>query len=195
MSPRSEESFKKIRDRSRSKILEAAMEQFSHYGYDGSSMKRVAERAGVSKGLLYNYFSSKKELLLAIFHAGMEEMDKIVEEGPAGGPRTRLIGMFELFFKDLQENPGFWRLFSTLALREQGFPEIRELMQQKVDGYYAILARIFRDLGYENPEGEAEIVCATFDGIAVEYLALGPDFPLQRIRQHIMKKYGNDAST
>lgn len=193
MSPKSQEQFQKIRDRSRKRILQGALEQFSERGYEGSSMKQVADRAAVSKGLLYNYFSSKKALLLALFEASMEEMDRIVEEAPSGGPRTRLIGMFEHFFQDLEENPGFWRLFATLAIQEQGFEEIQKMMASKVQSYYELLEHIFSELGYEDPEAEAILVGATFDGIAVEYLALGKDFPIQRVRQHIMKKYGNDA--
>lgn len=194
MTPRSEESFKKIRDESRSKILEAAMEQFSKHGFEASSMKQVAEKAGVSKGLLYNYFSSKKAMLLALFQASMEEMDRIAEEAPAGGPRTRLIGMFENFFNDLEGNPGFWRLFASLAIQEQGYEEIRQMMSDKVSAYYDLLEGIFLELGYEDPRGEAVLVGAIFDGVAVEYLAMGDAFPLKNVRQHIMKKYGNDAN-
>lgn len=158
-------------------------------------MKQVSERAGVSKGLLYNYFSSKKDLLLSLFEASMEEMDKVIEEAPSGGPRTRLIGMFETFFNDLEENPGFWRLFASLALQEQGYDEVRKMMADKVRAYYDLLEGVFSELGYEDPRAEAVLVGAIFDGVAVEYLAMGNSFPLKTVRQHIMKKYGNDAIT
>ncbi len=195
MSPKSEEQFQKIRDESRKRIIQAALEQFSQKGFERSSMKELAEKAGVSKGLLYNYFSSKKALLMALFQASMEEMDKVIEETPSGGPRTRLIGMFETFFNDLEENPGFWRLFASLALQEQGFEEVRQMMADKVNAYYELLEGIFSELGYEDPRAEAVLVGAIFDGVAVEYLAMGDNFPFKTVRQHIMKKYGNDAVT
>lgn len=195
MSPRSPESFQKIRDEQRENILRAAMLQFAEKGYLASSIREVAERANVSKGLLYNYFSSKKELLLTLFRTAIEQMDEVLTRAPNGGPRTKLIGMFEAFFEDLYRNPGFWRLFITLAMQDHGFDEIKQMMSEKIQGYYRILEKLFAELGYEDPEGEAKFVAALFDGVGVQYLALGESYPLQTLRHHIIKKYSDDAST
>ncbi len=46
----------------RRQIIEGAAAVFSDAGYEGASMSRIAERAGVSKGTLYNYFTSKSDL-------------------------------------------------------------------------------------------------------------------------------------
>lgn len=169
------------------------MEQFSEKGYLKSSMNEVAKRAEVSKGLLYNYFPSKEELLYSIFEMAMEEMDQMLRDAPSGGPRTRLIGLFENFFNDLEQNPGFWRLFTTLAVQDHGFDKIKQMMADKIREYYRILEELFETLGYSDPAGEAKLVAALFDGIGIQYLALKEEYPLQAVRQHIMKKYGNDA--
>jgi AcrR family transcriptional regulator len=47
-------------------IIEAAGHVFSHQGYDGATTREIAALAGVSEGTLYNYFSSKREILLAV---------------------------------------------------------------------------------------------------------------------------------
>lgn len=49
----------------RQHILRVATEVFCELGYDGASMSAIAAKVGGSKGTLYNYFSSKDELLLA----------------------------------------------------------------------------------------------------------------------------------
>ncbi len=49
----------------RRQIIDGAALVFNQSGYEGASMSRIAERAGVSKGTLYNYFDSKSALFAA----------------------------------------------------------------------------------------------------------------------------------
>jgi AcrR family transcriptional regulator len=51
---------------SRARILDAAEELFTEVGYDATPTSRVAERAGVYKGLVFHYFARKIDLLLAL---------------------------------------------------------------------------------------------------------------------------------
>ena len=51
---------------SRAAILQAALDEFSSVGYDGARVDRIAEQAGLSKPLLYDYFGDKDELYKAI---------------------------------------------------------------------------------------------------------------------------------
>ena len=48
-------------------ILDAAVRLFSESGYDGVSMRRIAEEAGVSKANIYHHFASKEALNFASF--------------------------------------------------------------------------------------------------------------------------------
>jgi len=54
-------------------ILEAAAQLFGERGYTGTTTNKVAERAGVSIGSLYQYFPNKEALLLALSERHMEE--------------------------------------------------------------------------------------------------------------------------
>ena len=47
-------------------LLDAALEVFLERGYAGASVREIAHRAGVTEGLIYHYFSSKRELLLVL---------------------------------------------------------------------------------------------------------------------------------
>ena len=47
-------------------ILDAAVHLFSEHGYDGVSMRRIAQAAGVSKANIYHHFDSKQALYFAI---------------------------------------------------------------------------------------------------------------------------------
>lgn len=54
----------------RSRILSAAHDEFCDCGFDGTSMERLAERAGVSKPTLYQYFGDKEGLFAAVLDVG-----------------------------------------------------------------------------------------------------------------------------
>jgi AcrR family transcriptional regulator len=60
-------------ERSRAQILEAALKLFSHHGYGATSVRDIAEAAGVSKGNVYHHFPDKetifRELLDQYFQA------------------------------------------------------------------------------------------------------------------------------
>jgi TetR/AcrR family transcriptional repressor of mexJK operon len=49
----------------RAQVLAGASAVFARDGYEGASMSRIAQEAGVSKGTLYNYYASKAELFAA----------------------------------------------------------------------------------------------------------------------------------
>lgn len=48
-------------------LYEAAIAQFAEHGYDGATMRGIADAAGVSPGLLYRYFPSKAAVVLALY--------------------------------------------------------------------------------------------------------------------------------
>ncbi|KQY50480.1 TetR/AcrR family transcriptional regulator [Lysobacter sp. Root494] len=56
----------RLTDRKRAAILDAAVAEFRHAGYETTSMDRIAARAGVSKRTVYNHFPSKEALFAQI---------------------------------------------------------------------------------------------------------------------------------
>ena len=55
-----------IRERRRQQIINAANAEFSQRGYESARMGAIAERAGIGKSTVYEYFPSKQELLNAV---------------------------------------------------------------------------------------------------------------------------------
>ncbi|TXL56532.1 TetR/AcrR family transcriptional regulator [Aeromicrobium terrae] len=96
-----------------SQMLEVASEIFGNEGYAATNIQVVAERAGISKPLIYNYFGSKEGLFLACLdRAGTivaDEIERIARGDAVGierGLRT-LEGMFTI----LEPQPYLWKLF------------------------------------------------------------------------------------
>jgi len=72
-------------DTVRDRVLRAAVELFAEQGYDRPSVQEVVERAGVTKGALYHYFTAKDDLLFEIYRSLLAEqmagLDRIVALG------------------------------------------------------------------------------------------------------------------
>jgi AcrR family transcriptional regulator len=68
----------------RERILDAALELFTEQGYDGTSLRQIAEQLGVTKAALYYHFESKEDILLALHmrlhEFGKETLKKIGDE-------------------------------------------------------------------------------------------------------------------
>jgi AcrR family transcriptional regulator len=75
----------------RRRLQEAAAVEFAERGLDGSTMARIAERAGINKERLYNYFGDKEALFRTVL---CDELDKLAAAMSATGPKLEDIGEF-----------------------------------------------------------------------------------------------------
>jgi AcrR family transcriptional regulator len=68
----------------REKILQAAYSVLSKQGYENTSIKDIAEEAGVAQGLVHYYFKSKQQLVLAVLAEVCKELELGAAEGAEG---------------------------------------------------------------------------------------------------------------
>jgi len=114
MAPRSKAGTKGVpRLEREEQILTVASEIFATDSFAATNIQAVADRAGISKPLIYNYFGSKEGLFIACIERGGDivaaEIERIANEESVGierGMRT-LDGMFHV----LEEQRHLWRLF------------------------------------------------------------------------------------
>lgn len=66
--------------RSKAEILRAAAEEFGTYGYHDVTMESICTRHGISKGMMYHYYSKKDELFLPCVAAMLEQLKNYVEQ-------------------------------------------------------------------------------------------------------------------
>lgn len=82
-------------DAKRLAILHRSAELFAQYGYSGTSITMIADACGVSKALLYHYYSDKEALLFDIISDHLEGLIGVVEAAStsAADPQGRLHGI------------------------------------------------------------------------------------------------------
>src|SRR3989441_10477455 len=93
----------------RAKILHAAFTVLSRQGYENSSIKEIAEEAGVAQGLVHYYFKSKQQLVLAVLFEVCKKMDVYTAEGTEGA-----MAAFENFKVLLRTQPDAHTLYIQL---------------------------------------------------------------------------------
>jgi len=91
-------------DAQRQFILEAAATAFAELGFPSASMNDIARRCGVSKGLLYHYYSSKERLLYDVTEQYTRRLAALAEEAErrVPDPARRLPELIRLFLEEYQ---------------------------------------------------------------------------------------------
>ncbi|HVK02958.1 MAG TPA: TetR/AcrR family transcriptional regulator [Armatimonadaceae bacterium] len=76
-------------ERTRERILEAALDLFARKGYNAATMRDIAAEAGCSLGLAYRYFASKEEMVLALYERLAAELEEEVAALPSASLAER----------------------------------------------------------------------------------------------------------
>jgi AcrR family transcriptional regulator len=113
----------------RRQLLDAAMEVFVARGYHAAAMDEIADRAGVSKPVLYQHFPGKQELYLALLD---ESVDRLIEAVAAAlrstaDNRQRVNATFAAYYEYIAEHTGTFRLVFESDLTSE--PAVRERLE------------------------------------------------------------------
>ncbi|MBR6928158.1 MAG: TetR/AcrR family transcriptional regulator [Methanobrevibacter sp.] len=79
------------------KIFQVSIDLFSEYGFDGVSVRQIAGEVGIKESSIYNHYSSKQEILNAIFEYYIDEM--VSDEIPLEQASLNLDKGFDFFYK------------------------------------------------------------------------------------------------
>ncbi|MGI5268347.1 TetR/AcrR family transcriptional regulator [Nonomuraea sp. CA-218870] len=136
-------------------ILEAAAQLFQRHGYAATTTNKIADRAGVSVGSLYQYFPNKDALLLALadrhLNAAAREVMRVFERAAEQPPDlARLVTDLVACVAALHEDrPRLHRLLFDQAPRT---PELVALFRETERALASALAGELRRLGADDPD-------------------------------------------
>ncbi|MGA2822701.1 MAG: TetR/AcrR family transcriptional regulator [Bacteroidales bacterium] len=190
MCPRTRQKFEEIRENKRRKILDSAVECFATSGYHEVSINDLAAHAGISKGLMYHYFSSKDELLKTLFNEIVSEMMQLLDPDNRGiSNRKDLLQYLERFFRHLNSNLILWKMymaiFSQPAVQQILKKEILDVSQKPLK----MIEFYFKKQGSKKPFVEVAFLSTLFSGVVIEYIGDPENYPLDQIRKKILNIY------
>ena len=153
MSPRTNQQFEEIRKSSKEKILKVALELFAKKGYHATSISKIAQRAKISKGLMYNYFASKEKLLDEIIQKGFNSLAELEFKAQRNvHPEKQLEDFVDSVLDNLYSNITYWQLYLALLVHPEIQKKFEKEMQQFRDEFVRELASLFRKLKVKNPD-------------------------------------------
>ncbi|MEY2841666.1 MAG: hypothetical protein RLY74_807 [Actinomycetota bacterium] len=162
---KSENRSRLPRDERRAQLLSAALESFTTSGYHAASMDEIAERANVSKPVLYQHFPSKLDLYLAVLDLHIDSLVFSIQKAIASTRenKNRVKATIDAYFGFIEgEGEAFRLLFESDMSVE---PQVRERLERMTyDCAVAVSAVISVDTGL--PKDEAMILAIGLIGCA-----------------------------
>lgn len=141
------------REERRAQLLGAALEVFVAQGYHSAAMDDIADRAGVSKPVLYQHFPSKLDLYLALLDAGRDSLTNQVREAleATTDNKLRVQGTIDAYFAFVEDSAGAFRLVFESDLTNE--PQVRQRIEAAHDEIaHLISAVISEDTGLSQTE-------------------------------------------
>ena len=187
--PRRPEQFEEIREKSREKILSASLDLFANKGYDATSIESIAKKAGISKGLIYNYYDSKKDILIAIFSDARDQGEHIIESLKSGNNAAQKVrGIVEMYFDMLEKNPEYFKLIAVLSLQPGVMEDTKEWTGEMFKRNQELIGSIFNKGKHKDPI-KGLMLDAMLDGILLNFIRYGSKYPMAALKERIINEY------
>ncbi|GAA1594417.1 hypothetical protein GCM10009789_55570 [Kribbella sancticallisti] len=189
--PRSVSTNEALRERSRERILGAALEVFAEKGFEAASISDVTQRAGVSRGLVTYYFPNKQRLAAELLDRWLDGIGAILDL--RGSADEKLAGIIDGTLMAAASTLPVQRLAISLMMQPGTHPvfaEVEEAKSVRVAQIEDAIRSIFTARGAADPAVEEMLLRATLEGVTVK-LAIYPDtFPVEAIRRRLHAQYG-----
>ena len=129
----------------RERILAAALDIFSQAGFDGTTTREIAARAGVNLGLIKYYFGSKEKLWRAAVDRALDELRETLAGAAPGtlGGRAELIELVRVCVRFAARNPAVIRIMNDEGKRDGA--RMRWLADRHGRPLYRFLVRVFAE--------------------------------------------------
>jgi len=190
--PRTKEQFEEIRKEKSAHIRKVALELFATEGYHVTSISNIAKAANISKGLLYNYFESKEDLIRDIIHEGISESFESFDPNHDGVLTTE---EFEFYIREhfrlIKKRKSFYKLFYTIIMQ----PDVQELANHESND----IAQNVQKLTYEyfakrfdDPDTEMLLYSSIIKGLSIQYVfseGYVKDEHIEKAIQRILEYY------
>ncbi len=188
MSPRSKQDNEIIKQKRREQIIRHALEIFAKRGYHRTSVSDIARAAGISKGLMYNYFESKEDLLITVLEYVMQQamdmiFNSIAEKSESLSPRELMAFGIERFFEVMQAQAGMWKLSMSLGMQVADMPKVHRVFVQMYHMTFQQIEQMLRAADVPDASVKARIIAAQLDGIAMHYFVMGDNYDLSAVKK------------
>ena len=178
------------------KILEAAAKCFSEGGYAKTTMDKIAEEAGVSKGALYWHFKSKEELFVELKERSIAKARKqfeklFAQKKPFDIKLREAIGLYISFL--VPENREVARLNAEFLAEAPKIPKLNDMLKDQYEMFRSLIASTISEAIEKgelrkdiDPEIVSLILLAMLDGLELHWAILELDFDWEKVKENLL---------
>ncbi len=125
----------------RAQLLEVGIEHFSARSYDDFSMEELASLAGVSKGLVFHYFPSKRDFYMEALRTATDEMRLLIETPAELTPDQALRTALDAYLRYVEERAPAYRAVLRGGIGAD--PEVQAIADRFRDAVYERVVQLF----------------------------------------------------
>ncbi|NBG88824.1 TetR/AcrR family transcriptional regulator [Isachenkonia alkalipeptolytica] len=151
-------NFHKLKEEKKKQILSSAMEEFRQYGFEKASTIEIAKNAKISKGALFNYFNTKRDLYVYLIDYSLQVIEGFYEKIDLTEQdlfkRIENVGLLKLYTQ--QKYPYVFDFLTST--REEGSPEVKEIIIEKTEYIYKQgISKIYQNIDYSKFREDIDI--------------------------------------
>lgn len=170
--------------------METALDLFANVGFHSTSIQDIAKKAGISKGLLYNYFDSKEDLIRTIVAKGLDDIMFFFDPDHDGILTRHEIRYFiEETFRIMEENVELWKLYFAILTQPPVLKLVNKKFSETIASLFDMIEQYFEKQGKADPKASARVFGALLDGIGIHFVLDPENFPLESVKQKIIELY------
>lgn len=179
------------KEKSKAKILEAAIKLFAKQGYVNCSTTKIAKEAEVSYGLLYYHFKNKGELLESILTEGLKKLKEGYEEiKPTGDGKKDLSDFLDGYVESFKEEKDFWFVYLGITFDPKiSIESLRQLENEYAKLQNKYLIKLFEQLDIEHSVAEAFFLDSCLYGLILHACSMKDDTTLDYGVDMLKRKY------
>jgi AcrR family transcriptional regulator len=134
----------------RAQLIEVGRAVFAEHGYEATAVEQIAERAKVSKPIIYDHFGGKEGLYAVIVDREMEYVARrITESISSGSPRQRVEAAALAFLSYVKDHPDGFAVLSKDAPVSAGRGSMSSLLNDLAERVADVFMINFKEAGYD----------------------------------------------
>jgi TetR/AcrR family transcriptional repressor of bet genes len=184
----------------REQICRAAATVIAREGFAGTTMRVVAEEAGVSTGMLNHYFANRQDLLMHALTFVSERahgrMVLALDGVPPG--RERIVALLDAVLADGddQDSGETWRVWINAYGEAMRLPQLRHAIEARLSSWYALIDSALEGVVPAEPEGGIPWswrLDAMLNGLAIRALTSETALDPVQIRDEVLRTLPRDV--
>ncbi len=176
----------------REQICRAAAAVIAREGFAGSTMRMVAEEAGVSTGMLNHYFANRQDLLtqalVFVSERTQERYRQAIVDVPAG--IERLSALLDCALFDDEQMSETWRVWINSYGEAVRLPELRHTIESRLGSWYELIDFALEGLAPADAPGRLPLSWrfdAMLNGLAIQALTSEATLDGAEIRDEVIR--------